>query len=739
MEQLLPYVTFACVAALAIAYAAARQRRERRDTERRDLLRQEGLHLPASLHPVIDTNLCIGSLACVQACPEGDILGIVNGTATLVAGANCIGHGRCATECPVDAIKLVFGSSERGLDLPEVDEAFESSRRGIHIVGELSGMGLIKNAMTQGVELGAYLGRTIPRDDTSLDVVVVGAGPAGLATGLALRAAGRSFQILEREAFGGTIAAYPRHKVVMTERVTLPIHGKFGEPTISKEELIAELERMRERARLPISTGIKVSSVEGSDGEFTVHTDQGTAFRAKKVVLATGRRGSPRKLGIPGEGSPHVVYNLVDAEQYSGRRVVVVGGGDSALEAALSVADAGATVAISYRSASFTRCRAENREKMAGAVAGGRVTALMGSELTRIHGATLDRGAFVEVRSGDRVTEVDADFVIVSIGGELPQAFLEALEIKVRRFTGEGRTQHGSSEKLVGIGRKARRTEREDRGRSRKLGAALFVLGVAVLVGLAWMGADYYLLDAESRDTHPRHDFLRSSGPWGHGVGIVATAFMMSNFLYAMRKRLGFMKGRGRIKTWLTFHVFVGTMSPLVIAFHAAFESKNQLATATAIALLVVAGTGLVGRYVFGLLPSREGRLIDLFELRERFELLRADLSEEHAQRLGAVARQALADPPAGAPLTELVRAPLDGIRLRLARVTSRGVLEPEMWDSLFEARSLRVSIAFHRTLRRVLGIWRALHVVLAVFLVLTISVHVALSIYLGYAWLLTE
>ncbi|MBS2024654.1 MAG: NAD(P)-binding domain-containing protein, partial [Deltaproteobacteria bacterium] len=258
-------------------------------------------HLPQSLHPVIDTDICIGSLSCLKACPEGDILGVIDGAARLVQGDHCIGHGRCAAECPVGAIKLVFGTAERGVDLPEIDEFFESSRAGVHVVGELGGMGLIKNALRQGMQVASRLDQTLPpSQDDRVDVAIVGAGPAGLATAAVLREKKRSFRVLEQSTLGGTVAHYPRQKVVMTETVELPFLGKFGKSLIAKEELLGSLERLVSKAGIQIDEGTKVTGLTGADGDFVLESDRGPV-RARKVVLACGRRGSPRKLGVPGE------------------------------------------------------------------------------------------------------------------------------------------------------------------------------------------------------------------------------------------------------------------------------------------------------------------------------------------------------------------------------------------------------------------------------------------------------
>src|SRR5215831_11149816 len=172
------HLLIAAVASLVLIFGAYLVRRYLEDRRAKhklaDAVRLE-LNVPTSLHPVIDPDVCIGSGSCITACPEGKILGLVDGVATLLNASKCIGHGKCAAECPVDAIKLVFGSAERGVDLPEVDEFFETSRAGVHIVGELAGMGLIKNALTQGLQVAARFKESIDRapTDGAVDVVIV--------------------------------------------------------------------------------------------------------------------------------------------------------------------------------------------------------------------------------------------------------------------------------------------------------------------------------------------------------------------------------------------------------------------------------------------------------------------------------------------------------------------------------------------------------------------------------------
>jgi thioredoxin reductase (NADPH) len=395
-------------------------------------LRSMGELVATSLHPKIDPGRCIGSRACISSCPEKVVIGLINGRAELVNPLACVGHGACEVACPVNAISLVYGTRTRGVELPRVSPDFETNQPGIYIVGELGGMGLIRNAVMQGQQAVAHILRGSdagPRRgvDGALDVLVIGAGPAGISATLACMAGQLNVLLVEREAFGGTIAHYPRAKVVMTGTLDLPLYGPVRQRKMSKEELVGLWTDIRTRTSPPLSTGELCESIQRDpDGMWRVLTDRGQ-HRAANVVLALGVRGSPRKLGVPGEDLPKVAYRLLEPEEFAEKHVIVVGGGNSAVESALSLSDSNrcASVAISYRRDKFARCRAENRRRIDEAIANGRVTPLLGTELVDI---AEDR---VTIRGHGADTERANDALIVQIGGTAPADLLRSFGVEL--------------------------------------------------------------------------------------------------------------------------------------------------------------------------------------------------------------------------------------------------------------------------------------------------------------------
>ncbi len=418
--------------ALFVAVYTARSRRH--EASHRETLAESieaGLTEPASLHPVIDPARCIGSAACVRVCPERAI-GIIAGRAQLVDPAACIGHGACAEACPVDAIQLVFGTEKRGVDIPQVGPDFQTNVPGIFIAGELGGMGLIRKAAEQGRQAIDHIGE---RRATAgeLDVAIVGAGPAGLAASLAAKERRLRFVLLEQEqTLGGSILHYPRHKIAMTAPMQLPIVGRVAWREISKEALLEFWDKVVQRAGVKVQFGERMEAIERSGDCFVVRTPRGE-YRARNVLLSIGRRGTPRKLGVAGEDLDKVVYSLLDPQQYRSRRVLVVGGGDSAIEAAVTVAAEPATeVALAYRGAAFNRVKPKNRRRLDAANADGRLRLLLESKVARI-----ERSEVLLDRSGATV-RLSNDDVIVCAGGELPMALLKSIGVMVE-------THHGTA------------------------------------------------------------------------------------------------------------------------------------------------------------------------------------------------------------------------------------------------------------------------------------------------------
>jgi thioredoxin reductase (NADPH) len=405
-------------------------RRRRRLEHRSAIVHKEtGAGEPASLHPIIDPARCIGCGSCLKACPEQEhhtVLGIVRGRAELVSPGDCIGHGACKTACPVDAIQLVFGSERRGVDIPLVTPSFESTVPGIFIAGELGGMGLIRNALEQGRQaMEAISQRQRAADPRILDVLIVGAGPAGFAATLTAKAKNMRYVTVEQESLGGAVFQYPRGKLVMTAPAEVPLLGKVNFRQTNKEALLEFWQSAEAKTGIKIHYQERVEDITQAGIGFVVKTNRGT-YPTRSVLLAIGRRGTPRKLGVPGEELSKVVYRLIDPEQYAGQKVLVVGGGDSALEAAASIAESGGeAVILSYRGPAFDRAKGRNRERIQAAEQGGKLKTLMSSNVKRIDSES------VAIESDGKTVTVQNDAVIVSAGGVLPSEFLKRVGISV--------------------------------------------------------------------------------------------------------------------------------------------------------------------------------------------------------------------------------------------------------------------------------------------------------------------
>ncbi len=418
-------------------YLAIRTIRHKKSKLSRKQAVKSGMTEPPSLHPVIDHTLCLGCGYCINACPEQkshQVLGLIAGKSNLITPAYCIGHGACERACPHKAITLVFGTEKRGIDIPEVKPNFETNQKGIYIAGELGGMGLIRNAIEQGkqaVESIKQANINNNNADGILDVLIVGAGPAGFAATLAAAQHRLNYITIEQDSLGGTVFHYPRGKVVMTAPVKLPLVGKVMFKETTKEKLLDFWKQAEEKSKVKIRYKERLESIIRTEYGFEVKTTQGM-YQSRTVLLTLGRRGTPRKLGIQGEDKPKVVYSLIDPAEYQGKHVLVVGGGDSALEAAYCIAcEPETVVTISYRSAAFSRAKEKNRQNIQRLQTEDRLKVIMSSNVVNI------TDTHVEIKQSERIIKLKNNAVIINAGGILPTGFLKKIGIMVQ-------TKHGT-------------------------------------------------------------------------------------------------------------------------------------------------------------------------------------------------------------------------------------------------------------------------------------------------------
>ena len=444
MNNLIGLIIAAAVTSFFVRRYLNEQKRKAERAEeaaKKGTLRSDG---PQSQHPHIDTQYCIGCATCTTVCPEGDVLAMLGGQAVIVNGYKCIGHSLCAEVCPVGAITMVMASPSMGADLPQLSTDFETSVPNLFIVGELGGLALIKNAINQGRDCTDTVASRISglrRGKAAadvLDVLIVGAGPAGISASLRAIERKLNYLTVDEGEIGGTVSKYPRQKLVLTSPVELPIYGKFRKTELSKEDLLAIWHEVLQKVDFKFRKGEKVEDVKkGDDGIFMVTTTK-AQYRSHAVLLALGKGGIPRKLGVKGEELPKVMYRLIEADHYVNKKILVVGGGDSAVEAAMGLShQAGNKVTLSYRKEAFTRLKDRNEKRIRESMQKGKVEIIFNSMPVEF------KQSSVILDVGGKQRELPNDYVWIFAGGEPPTAFLKKIGVRVglRDMTAEGSSE----------------------------------------------------------------------------------------------------------------------------------------------------------------------------------------------------------------------------------------------------------------------------------------------------------
>lgn len=711
-----------------------------------------GSHTARLLHPHIELAQCIGCGACVDACPEDGVLAMVHGQAAVVHGARCVGHGACADACPVGAIALTLGDLSDRKDLPALDEELEAiGVPGLFVAGELSGFSLIRTAITQGSAVadavarrarvgvprreatppdergGAVAVMEAPADEDTSELLVIGAGPAGLSCLLRARELGIAAMGIEQEPMlGGTVAAYPRNKLVMTQPVVLPLHGKLPKSSYQKEELIEIWDGVAAQHELSIRLGTRFTGLRREGGRFVVATSAGE-FRARHVCLALGRRGTPRKLGVPGEGLAKVHYALIDAQSWRGKRLLVVGGGDSAIEAALGLAaQPGNQVVLSYRKEAFFRLKSRNESAIRDAMARGTVRVLFRTQPSAI------AEGHVVLDSDERPDEpivLANDAVFVFAGGLPPFPLLEAAGVSFDPAL-----------------RGAEAQPELDRGRG-----LLIALGTALLLALfvavfAVVHREYYGLAPAARATHPRHALLEPIGPLGLSCALLAVGLFACNLTYLVRRSRhlgGWLPGS--LRTWMSAHVLTGLCAFFSVLLHAAFAPRDTVGGHAFWAFVVVVVTGAIGRWLYAFMPrATNGKELELDELCGRIAAISGEwdrdgrgFGNEVRRRVEALVASDRERWHRGffARITTILRSRRE-LEQCLAELRRMGIAEGV---PLVEVRALLglarrshrmlVAYAHYEEVRAVLGSWRYLHRWLALLIVLLTILHVVTAL----------
>jgi len=695
--------------------------------------RQRGSHTARLQHPAIDLSQCIGCGACVRACPEDGVLALMHGQAVVVHGARCVGHGLCAAACPTGAISLTLGDLAKRRDLPALTPELEAvGVPGLYLAGELGGFALVRTAVAQGVAAADAVAQKVrgtksPAREGVVDLLVVGAGPGGLACSLRAKERGLHFVTIEQETrLGGTVAGYPRSKMVMTQPVHLPLYGQLPRLSYQKEELVELWQSVVQENDLPLRLGVRlVDLTREADGVFTATTNEGV-IRARNACLALGRRGSPRKLGVPGEDLAKVAYSLLDAESYKNRRVLIVGGGDSAVEGALALCEQpGNRVTISYRKSAFFRLKGRNENRINKAIAAGRVEVLFDSQVAAI----FPERVRVELNGGEEI-DLENDDVLIFAGGEAPFGLLEKAGVSfdpaLNRIASKSAEPAGAG--VLGP-------------------VALTFLCALVLLAFTFWFRGYYGVEPVLRRELPLYPLLRPTGPVGLTAGVMACAMFVWNLAYLVRRstRVGRVLP-GSLRRWMSWHVFTGLSSALFVLLHCGFTMRHTVGGHALIALGLVILSGSIGRYFYALVPrAANGTEASLENLRARLAGVSAEwdrdgrgFGERVRGHIDHLIDEARWRPGFFSRIAALVVGQFrlrSGLRQLSRTAKADGIPASEVRHVMAIARRayrLTLLVTHYEEISAVLSSWRYFHRWLGLLLILLAAIHVGMSVRYG-------
>jgi dihydropyrimidine dehydrogenase (NAD+) subunit PreT len=685
-----------------------------------------------------------------------------------VHGSRCVGHGLCATECPTGGIQVALADLETREDIPILHENWEvQGQPGLYLAGEVTGYALIKTAITHGSAVaehavanldaqpkpssppqrtaamrsgassqvvagtGTMVARATARkthtttSDEIEDLVIIGAGPAGLSCALKAKELGVDALVLEQSTLGGTVSKYPRRKLVMTQPVELPLHGRLKRTSYQKEELMEIWEGIATEQNLRIRTGEVFAGMEAcADGSYEVRTQNGT-LRARKVVLCLGRRGTPRKLGVPGEDLPKVVYDLVDAASYENRNILVVGGGDSAIEAAVALSEQeGNQVTLSYRKHAFFRIKPKNEKRLEQSIAQGKLNLLFSSQVQDIDKDSVTLEAKTDEGAGETHTMPNDD-VFVFAGGIPPFDLLKnsgvSFDPKLRKEIQDLGEKGTGILKALGIG---------------------FAIS---LLALLWfqLFRGYYELPVRARPDNEWHEQLKPTSILGVIFGVSATGLICLNLLYLLRRsRIGEWVS-GTLQYWLSLHMVTGLLAMVLLLLHSGMEIRNNPGGHAFIGVIILVVTGGIGRYIYSYIPkAANGQESVSAEAKDQMQVLLGEWDQasrpwgrQIQQELDKLIQDGLWDKPAHKRALALLTSRFDlhrSLKRLAAQGRAQGLADTQIQQILDLAKRLQKTALMASNLEGIRGLlssWRFLHRWIALGMVLLAIVHIVAAL----------